>query len=43
MRLAEVNIYKDKVATVLWSKTPVVFLIKNREIGKSFKTYFNLL
>lgn len=43
MSPAEVNVYKDKVAIVLWSKTPIAFLIKNKEISNSFKTYFELL
>jgi len=40
---AEVNIFKDKTAIVLWGKNPIVFLIKSSEIAKSFKSYFNLL
>ena len=43
MSPAEVNIYKDKVAVILWSKTPIAFVIKNKEISKSFKSYFELL
>ncbi|MBU1198213.1 MAG: helix-turn-helix domain-containing protein [Nanoarchaeota archaeon] len=40
---AEVNIYKNKVAIVLWSKNPIGFLIKDKETANSFRTYFNLM
>lgn len=43
MSPAEVNIYKNKVAIILWSKTPIAFVIKNKEISNSFRIYFNLL
>jgi sugar-specific transcriptional regulator TrmB len=43
MSLAEINIYSNKVAIVLWSKTPLAIQIKEREIAKSFRQYFNLL
>jgi len=37
------NIYKDKVAIILWSEKPIAILIKNAEIAKSYKAYFSLL
>ena len=43
MSPAEINIYKDKVAIVLWHKSPLAILIRGKEIAHSFKQYFNLL
>ncbi|MFH1848638.1 MAG: hypothetical protein ABH879_00460 [archaeon] len=43
MSPAEVNIYKDTVAIVLWTKTPLAIVIREKEIAKSFRRYFNLL
>jgi len=40
---AAINIYKDKVAIILWSEKPIAILIKNNEIAKSYKAYFSLL
>ena len=41
--LTATNIYADKVAIILWSEQPLAILIKNREIAKSYKNYFDLL
>jgi sugar-specific transcriptional regulator TrmB len=38
-----VNIYKDKVALILWQKEPLAILIKNKEIAESYKKYFELM
>ena len=43
MTPAEVNVYKDKTAIVLWGKNPIAFLIKSKDTAKSFKGYFDLL
>ncbi len=43
MSPAEINIYKNNVAIILWYKTPLAILIRGEEIAKSFKQYFNLL
>lgn len=38
-----INIYKDKVALILWIKSPLAILIKNKEISDSYRKYFELL
>jgi sugar-specific transcriptional regulator TrmB len=39
-----VNIYKDKVAIILWSKdNPIAIVIKNKEISEGYKKYFELM
>ena len=43
MSPAEVSIYGEKVAIILWSKDPQAFVIKNKEIAHSFRKYFELL
>lgn len=40
---AVVHIYGDSVLTVLWSETPVAFLIRSAGVAESFRNYFNLL
>jgi sugar-specific transcriptional regulator TrmB len=37
-----INIYKDKVAIILWKKSPIVIVIKEKEIADSYKKYFEL-
>jgi sugar-specific transcriptional regulator TrmB len=37
-----INIYKDKVAIILWKKEPLAIVIKNTEIADSYKKYFEL-
>jgi sugar-specific transcriptional regulator TrmB len=37
------NIYGDKVAIILWTEEPFAILIKNKNIAKSYKQYFNLM
>ncbi len=36
-------IYGDKVANVLWNKTPAAFVIENKEIAESYKKYFDYI
>ncbi len=38
-----INIYKDKVALILWIKSPIAILIKNKEISNSYRKYFELM
>ena len=39
-----VNIYKDKVAIILWSKeNPIAIVIKNKEITEGYKKHFELM
>jgi len=38
-----INIYKDKVAIILWKKEPLAVVIKNPEIADSYKKYFELM
>jgi len=40
---AAINVYGDNVAIILWSDEPIAILIKNRDIAKGYKNYFNLL
>ncbi len=41
--LASTSIYGDKVAIVVWMQEPVGILIKQPEVAKAFKNYFELL
>jgi len=38
-----INIYKDKVAIILWKKEPFAIVIKNPEIANSYRMYFELM
>ncbi len=38
-----INVYRDKVALVLWKKNPIAILIKNPEIADSYKKYFEFM
>tara|TARA_Y100000034_G_C6876141_1_gene400710 strand:- start:141 stop:857 length:717 start_codon:yes stop_codon:yes gene_type:complete len=38
-----INIYKDKVAIILWEKQPLAIVIKNLEIADSYRKYFELM
>lgn len=38
-----VNIYEDKTAIILWAEKPLAIVIKNKEITKGYKNYFELL
>lgn len=40
---AATNIYKNYVIIALLSQSPVTFLIRNKEIAKSFKEYFEVM
>ena len=37
------NICGDEIAFILWSETPYIIKIKNKEIANSYKNYFDLL
>ncbi|MEM4271202.1 MAG: helix-turn-helix domain-containing protein [Candidatus Pacearchaeota archaeon] len=37
-----INIYKDKVAIILWKKEPLAIVIKEKEVAESYKKYFEL-
>ena len=43
MTPAEVDIYGNKVAIILWSKIPQAFVIDNKEVANSFKKYFEIM
>ncbi len=43
MSPAEINIYKNKVAIILWQNPPLAIMIKGEDVSKSFKQYFNLM
>ena len=39
-----INIYRDKVAIILWSEeSPLVIVIKNKDISQGYKSYFELM
>jgi sugar-specific transcriptional regulator TrmB len=39
-----VNIYRDKVAIILWSKdNPIAIVIKNKDVSEGYKKYFELM
>jgi len=38
-----VNIYGDKTAIILWAEKPIAIVIKDREITKGYKNYFELM
>jgi sugar-specific transcriptional regulator TrmB len=38
-----INIYKDKVAIILWKKSPISIVIKEKEIADSYRKYFELM
>lgn len=38
-----INIYKDKVAIILWKKSPIAVVIKEKEIADSYRKYFELM
>ncbi len=38
-----INIYKDKVAIILWKKEPFVVVIKEKEVADSYRKYFELM
>jgi len=40
---AEINIYKNKTLIVVLSQTPLVIMIKGKEVADSFKQYFNIM
>ena len=43
MSPAEINIYGDNVAIILWDEVPQAFVIKNKKIADSFMQYFKLM
>ncbi len=40
---AAIDIFEDYVYIFLWEEKPFVFMIKNKTIAESFKTYFNFM
>ncbi len=38
-----VNIYQDKTAIILWAAEPIAIVIKNKELTKGYKNYFELM
>jgi sugar-specific transcriptional regulator TrmB len=37
-----INIYKDKVAIILWKKSPISIVIKEKEVADSYRKYFEM-
>ncbi|MBS3141396.1 hypothetical protein J4405_04600 [Candidatus Woesearchaeota archaeon] len=40
---ASIDIFEDYIYIFLWEEKPFVFMIKNKRIAESFKTYFDFL
>ena len=40
---AEINIYGNKVLTVVWTKEPRAWVVENKEIADSYKKFFKML
>ncbi len=38
-----INIYGDKSALVIWGKSPTTIMLKNKEVTRNFRHYFELL
>lgn len=38
-----INIYKDKVSIILWKKSPIAIVIKEKEVADSYRKYFELM
>ena len=38
-----INIYKDKVAIILWKKEPIAVVIKEKEAADAYRKYFELM
>jgi len=40
---AEIDIYHNKVLTVLWTKTPRAWVVENKAIADSYRKYFEII
>jgi len=40
---AEINIWEDKVMTIILTKTPTVILVSDKKVADSYRTYFEVL
>ena len=38
-----INVYKDKVALILWKREPMAVVIKNKEVSDGYRKYFELM
>ncbi len=38
-----INIYKDKVAIILWKKEPIAIVIREKEVADSYRKYFEIM
>lgn len=41
--LTSTFIYENKIAIFMWTEDPIAILIENRELGDSYRNYFNVL
>ena len=41
--VTSIQIYGDKVATIMWSAEPIGIIVRSKEVSQSYKDYFNLL
>jgi len=38
--LTQTDVHEDKIAIIVWTDTPMLFLIEDKEIANSYKNYF---
>lgn len=38
-----IQIYGDKVATIMWSSDPIGIVVRSKEIAQSYRDYFSVL
>ncbi len=41
--LTSIQIYGDKVATIMWSSEPIGIVVRSKEVAQSYRDYFNHL
>jgi HTH-type transcriptional regulator, sugar sensing transcriptional regulator len=41
--MTSIQVYGDKVATIMWSSEPIGIVVRSKEIAKSYKDYFKVL
>lgn len=39
--LTQTDVHENKIAIIVWVEEPILFLIENREVAKSYKRYFD--
>jgi sugar-specific transcriptional regulator TrmB len=41
--VTSIQIYGDKVATIMWSSEPIGIVVRSKEVAKSYRDYFSVL